>query len=75
MDSRGLRLLSVGFDVVARGLFGVLGAVRLVSVGEVSVMCGGMMVAGIMVLRGFRVMVGGHSVVMGGLAMMMRCLF
>jgi len=68
-------LLSVGFDVVAGGLFGVLGGVRLVAIGEVGVMSGGLMVAGFMLLCGFRVMVGGHTMMMGGLTMMIRCLF
>ncbi|MGA8528503.1 MAG: hypothetical protein WB622_02245 [Acidobacteriaceae bacterium] len=65
----------MGFDVVPRCLVGVLGGVRLVSVGKVGVMGGCLMIAGFVVLRGFGVMVGGHSVMVGGLMVMMRCLF
>lgn len=67
--------MGVGFDVVARCLFGVLGGVGLVTVGQVGVMGGRVRVAGFMVFRGLGVMMSGHSVVMGGLTMMIRCLF
>lgn len=74
-SSPGAGLLSVGFDVVAGCLVGVLGRVRVVSVSEVGMMSGCVVVAGFVMLRGFRVMVGGHSMVVGGLAVMVRCLF
>lgn len=52
----------------------MLGGVQLMPVREVSVMRGLLMVARIMVLRGFGVVMRGHAVMMGRLAVFVRCL-
>ena len=52
----------------------MFGGVEVMPVGEVSVMRGLLMVARIMVLRGFGVVMRGHAVMMGRLAVHVRCL-
>ncbi len=67
-------LLAVRFEVVPRGVIRVLGGMRVVRVRDVSVVCRLVVVAGFMMLRCFGVVMGGHSVMVGCLFVMMRCL-
>jgi len=56
------------------GVFGVVGGVDLVAMGQLGVMRGAEMIARRMVFGGFGMMMGGKAVMVGCLAVMMRCL-
>ena len=62
------------FGVVLGGLVTMLFSVGQVRVGNVRMVRGAKVIAGFMVLGGFRVVVCGQSVVMSGLLVMLRCL-
>ncbi|MFP5227079.1 MAG: hypothetical protein ACLGXA_05575 [Acidobacteriota bacterium] len=55
-------------------VFGVLGRMNVVSMGQVSVVSGLLMVARIVMLRRFSMVVGGHPVMMSRRTMLVRCL-
>lgn len=61
-------------QVVAGRVLGVLRRVHVVRMRQVSVMSGLMMVAGVVMFGGFGVMMRSHTVMMGRLAMLVRCL-
>lgn len=61
-------------DVRARGVVRVLGGVKMVTVRNVSVMCGFLVIARSVVLRRFSVVMRGLRVVMSGLLVMIGCL-
>jgi hypothetical protein len=63
----------VGFDVVLGSFGGVVGRVSVVSLGYMSVVGGGFVVARFMMFGSFFVVVGGMLVMLGCLGMMMRC--
>lgn len=66
--------MAVVLDVELGGLCGVVDCVLVMAVSGVSVMCGGFMVAGLVVLGGVAMMLCGVSEVLGGLVMMLGCL-
>lgn len=59
---------------MTRRVLGVFGGVKMMRVREVRVMRGLLVVAGFVMLRGFRVVMRGHAVMMGCLAMFVHCL-
>jgi hypothetical protein len=61
-------------EVMPRCVPGMLGGVNAVGLGEVGVVRGLQVIAGIVVLCRFGVMVSGHSVMVGRGAMFVRCL-
>jgi hypothetical protein len=63
----------VGFDVMLGGFCGVVGRMGVVSVGYMRVVGGRFVIAILMVLSSFSVVVGGVLVMLGSLAVMMRC--
>jgi len=62
------------FEMMLGRVGGVLAGVRLVGVSQLCVMRSLMVVAGVMVLRGFGVVVRGQTMMMRRLAMFVRCL-
>jgi hypothetical protein len=66
-------LLSVCFDVVLSGFGCVVGRMGMVSLGDMRVMGSRFVIAILMVLSSFSVVVSGVLVVLGSLAVMMRC--
>jgi len=61
-------------EMMARRVFGMLVGVNLMRMRKVSVVSGLVMVAGLMMLRCFGVVMGGHAVVMSRLAVCVSCL-
>jgi len=61
-------------EVMPGSVLGVLGGMHVVGMREVSVVGGLLMVAGIVMLRRFSMMMGGHAVMMGRGAVFVRCL-
>lgn len=72
VSSKGL-LISVCFDVVLSGFGCVMGRMGLVSLGNMRVMGGRFVIAILMVLSRFSVVIGGLLMMLGCLAMMVRC--
>jgi hypothetical protein len=66
-------LVSVSLDVVLSGFGCVVGRMGVVSLGYMRVVGGRFVIAILMVLSSFSVVVGGVLVMLGSLAMMMRC--
>lgn len=56
-------------------VFGVLGGVNVMGVSEVGMVSGLVVVAGFVMPGCFGVVMGGHAVMVGGLAVFMNCLF
>jgi hypothetical protein len=67
-------LLSVRLGVMFRGFFGVMRRLQMMAVRRVRVMCGLLVVAGLVVLGGLAMVVGRIVMVLGGLGVMMRCI-
>jgi len=67
-------LLSVTFQMMPGCVLAMFGGVKVMPVGEVRVMSGLLVVACIVVFRRFGVVMRGHTVMMGRMAVFMRCL-
>jgi hypothetical protein len=61
-------------EVMARGVLRVLGSVHVMCVRYVGVMRSLLVVACFVMLRRLRMMMRGHAVMMGGLAVLVHCL-
>lgn len=62
------------FQVMLCRVSCVFGGMRLMRVSQLRMMGSLLMVAGIVVLRGFCMVMGGHAVMMRRLAVLVRCL-
>ena len=62
------------FEVVLRRVLRMLSGVQLVGLGQVSVMSGLVVVARVVMFRGFGMVMRGHAVMMRRRAMLVRCL-
>jgi hypothetical protein len=60
--------------MVLRRVFRMFGGMNMVRMRQMSVMSGPVVVAGLMMLRGFRVVMSGHAVMVGCRFMMICCL-
>lgn len=67
-------LLAVRFQMVLRRVFGMLGCVNGMRMGDMGVMGGGVVVARLVMLRRLSMVVGCHAVMMGCLLVVIRCL-
>jgi len=61
-------------EVVLCRVLGMLGSVQVVGLSQVSVVSGLLMVARVVVFRRFRMMMGGHAMMMRRCTMLVRCL-
>ena len=66
--------MSVTVQVVPRGVLRMLGRMHMVRMGQVGVMSRLVVVAGLVVAGGFGVVMRGHAVMVGRLAMFVHCL-
>lgn len=62
------------FEVVLRRVLRMLSGVQVVGLGKVGVMSGLVVVARVVLLRGFGMVMRGHTVMMRRRAMLVRCL-
>jgi hypothetical protein len=71
-EARG-PLLAVTLQVMFDRMFRMLGGVKMMGVRQLRVMSGLLVVAGLVVLRCFGVVMRGHAVMVGGLAVFVHC--
>ncbi len=62
------------FEMVLRRVLRMLSGMQVVGLGQVSVMSGLVMVARVVMLRGFGMVMRGHTVMMRRRAVLVRCL-